>query len=183
MKGKFLAVFGLASLALIAPAQAQNSDLIGALLGGVGGAVAGAQFGKGKGQLAATAVGALGGALVGRSVGQSVDRANDAYYTSTPTYYAPPQPAYVYPASAGTVYYAPPYYHRPHYYYPPPAVVYAPPPPPPPVAAPQVVTNSGQYCREYTAPITIDGHQVEGYGQACQQPDGSWKLGPLQPVR
>jgi surface antigen len=35
---------------------------------------------------------------------------------------------------------------------------------------------SGQYCREYQHTITVDGKQERGYGTACRQPDGSWKI-------
>jgi hypothetical protein len=50
------------------------------------------------------------------------------------------------------------------------------PPPPPPVAvapAPQVI---GQDCREFTAPVTVNGQSVEATGEACLQPDGTWKV-------
>ena len=35
---------------------------------------------------------------------------------------------------------------------------------------------SGKYCREYTQKIIIGGQKQTGYGTACRQPDGSWKL-------
>lgn len=34
----------------------------------------------------------------------------------------------------------------------------------------------GRYCREYNTTITIDGRAKRGYGTACRQPDGSWKI-------
>lgn len=34
------------------------------------------------------------------------------------------------------------------------------------------------YCREYQQTITIEGRTQQGYGTACLQPDGSWKLLP-----
>jgi surface antigen len=34
----------------------------------------------------------------------------------------------------------------------------------------------GQYCREFTQNVTIGGQQHQGYGTACRQPDGSWKI-------
>lgn len=33
--------------------------------------------------------------------------------------------------------------------------------------------------REYQARVTINGEEVDAYGTACLQPDGSWKKGPL----
>jgi surface antigen len=35
---------------------------------------------------------------------------------------------------------------------------------------------SGQYCREYQQTITVGGEKHQGYGTACRQPDGSWKI-------
>ena len=34
--------------------------------------------------------------------------------------------------------------------------------------------------REYRSKIMVGGKQVEGYGTACLQPDGSWRYGPAQ---
>lgn len=36
--------------------------------------------------------------------------------------------------------------------------------------------------REYQTEIVVGGESVQGYGQACLQPDGSWYRGPAQPV-
>lgn len=33
-----------------------------------------------------------------------------------------------------------------------------------------------EYCREFTQIIEVGGRKEEGYGTACQQPDGSWKI-------
>ncbi len=35
---------------------------------------------------------------------------------------------------------------------------------------------SGQYCREFEQTVTIEGKRQSGYGTACRQPDGSWKI-------
>ena len=37
-------------------------------------------------------------------------------------------------------------------------------------------TAGGSYCREYQTTVTIDGKAERGYGTACRQPDGSWKI-------
>jgi len=34
----------------------------------------------------------------------------------------------------------------------------------------------GQYCREYRQEIIVGGQKQQGYGTACRQPDGSWKI-------
>lgn len=62
------------------------------------------------------------------------------------------------------------------YYYPPPPPIYVPPPAvyPQPQAAPGPTMGGG--CREYAVPITVGGQRVQGYGIACPQPDGTWKI-------
>jgi surface antigen len=35
---------------------------------------------------------------------------------------------------------------------------------------------SGQYCREFEQTVTIEGKRQSGYGTACRQPDGTWKI-------
>lgn len=37
-------------------------------------------------------------------------------------------------------------------------------------------TAAGTYCREYTQTITVGGRAERGYGTACRQPDGSWRV-------
>jgi surface antigen len=41
---------------------------------------------------------------------------------------------------------------------------------------PAYETNRGMYCREFTQEIWIGGRREEGYGTACREPDGSWKI-------
>jgi surface antigen len=36
--------------------------------------------------------------------------------------------------------------------------------------------EQGQNCREYVTTITVDGQEVQGYGTACRQPDGTWMI-------
>jgi len=31
-------------------------------------------------------------------------------------------------------------------------------------------------CRDFTAPVTVEGQQQQAVGQTCQQPDGSWQV-------
>jgi surface antigen len=131
--------------------QKQN---VGTVLGGVGGAVAGAQFGSGTGRLVGVAAGTLIGALLGSEVGKSLDRADHVYmeranqraFESTPS---GTQVSWRNPDSgnAGTV-----------------------------VPQPAYQTKSGEYCREFQQTITVGGETQQGYGTACRQPDGSWKV-------
>ena len=56
---------------------------------------------------------------------------------------------------------------------------------PPPPATPQYPTTAQiSPClqeREYRTKIMVGGKEVEGYGTACLQPDGSWRYGAAQP--
>jgi hypothetical protein len=51
-----------------------------------------------------------------------------------------------------------------------------PPPPPPPVVVAPAPQIAGQDCREFTAPVTVNGQPAEATGEACLQPDGSWRV-------
>lgn len=39
-----------------------------------------------------------------------------------------------------------------------------------------------QYCREFTQTFSIGNKTEKGYGTACLQPDGSWKIVSQRPV-
>lgn len=67
---------------------------------------------------------------------------------------------------------------RPVYYYPP-RVQYVAVPQPVYITAPApapVMAQNNSYCREFTRNIVIGGQVRQGYGNACQQPDGSWEI-------
>ena len=34
----------------------------------------------------------------------------------------------------------------------------------------------GTYCREYQQTINVGGEVQQGYGKACRQPDGTWRI-------
>lgn len=36
--------------------------------------------------------------------------------------------------------------------------------------------GDGEYCREYTRTIVIGGRKQQGYGTACMEPDGTWRI-------
>ena len=64
-----------------------------------------------------------------------------------------------------------------------PRYVVAPPPPPPPPpmqamppAPPAPVLVGARECREFQQTIVVNGEQQQGYGKACRQPDGTWKI-------
>lgn len=130
-----------------------NKSDIGMLLGAGGGAVAGAQFGKGRGRLVGVAAGTLLGAALGRSIGGSLDKADMAYYNNASqntleTAKTGSTSAWSNPDSgtSGTI------------------------------TPTRTYEVSGSYCREYTQTIRVQGKLEEGYGKACRQPDGSWRI-------
>ena len=60
-----------------------------------------------------------------------------------------------------------------------PQVASGPPPPAYPSAAPVYPCLQE---REYRTRIMVGGKEVEGYGTACLQPDGSWRYGAAEPT-
>ena len=130
-----------------------NKQLIGTGGGALLGGLAGSQIGGGSGRLWATGAGVLLGGLLGSEIGSSLDRADQAYAAQAN------QRAYSAPigetirwnnpdsGNYGTI---------------------------TPVRDGR--TSSGAYCREYTQTIYVGGRSESGYGTACQQPDGSWRV-------
>lgn len=144
-----------AAVSLTACQQVQNNpkQTAGTVLGGIGGAVVGSQFGKGTGQIAATAAGTLLGAFVGSEIGSSLDKADkmEAERAHQTAMAAPVGDTIRWnnPDSghSGTV-----------------------------TTVKDGRTDSGRYCREYKTTVQIDGRDEVAYGQACQQPDGTWRV-------
>lgn len=130
-----------------------NKQLLGTGGGAVLGGLAGSQIGGGSGRLWATGAGVLLGALVGSEIGASLDNADIAYANSAN------QRAYTAPVGEtirwnnpesgnyGTV-----------------------------TPTRSGTDNYGRVCREYNQTIYVGGKQQSGYGTACQQSDGSWKV-------
>jgi hypothetical protein len=57
--------------------------------------------------------------------------------------------------------------------------VVAPPPPPMqtmPQAQPAPAYVGARECREFQQTIVVNGQEQPGYGKACRQPDGTWKI-------
>ncbi len=152
-RNKILPAMVAASL-LTACADMGAKQTGGSVLGGVGGAVAGAQFGKGKGQLAATALGAVLGAFIGSEVGKSLDRADQMAMTraSESAHTAPVGQAISWnnPESGNHGSITP--------------------------VRDGTDRASGAYCREYQTTVVVDGKTEKAFGQACRQPDGTWKV-------
>lgn len=158
LSATLVAGLGLAGCAGHDTAYGQNSGGIskqtgGAALGAVVGGLAGSQFGGGRGQLVTTGLGVLLGALAGSEVGKSLDRADVAYMNraQSQVYTAPVGQTISWsnPQSGNSGTYTPLRDGR---------------------------TSTGAYCREYQQTIYVGGRQETATGQACQNPDGSWKI-------
>ena len=48
--------------------------------------------------------------------------------------------------------------------------------PTPPQMAQTAPQGDPQNCREFTAQVTVGGQPQQAVGQACQQPDGTWRV-------
>jgi surface antigen len=127
---------------------------IGTVLGGVGGAVIGSTMGGGNGRIATTAAGAILGGFAGSALGKSLDQA-DAMYANQTAQKAleTSEPGQSLPwrnpqsGNSGSITPEAPYQ-----------------------------TADGTYCREYHQTIIVGGEKQHGYGRACRQSDGSWKI-------
>ena len=131
-----------------------NKQGAGGALGLVSGGILGAQFGKGEGRLLAAGLGAIIGGLVGSSIGKSLDEHDQLMMER---------------ASQKSLEYAPTgsktEWRNPdsgHHGYVVPAKAYT--------------DRQGAYCREYTQIIVVGDQEEKGYGTACRQPDGQWKI-------
>lgn len=131
-----------------------NKQQAGTLGGAVVGGVLASEVGGGSGRLWATGAGVLLGALVGSEIGASLDRA-DMIYAERAV-----QTAHTAPIGETVSWNNPESGHK---------------------GSVTPVRDgysqvSKSYCREYEQTVYIDGHEEVGYGTACQQPDGRWKV-------
>jgi surface antigen len=131
-----------------------TKEQVGSVAGAIGGAWLGSNLGKGKGQIVGIAAGTLLGTYIGNQVGQSLDKADLKYYEQTSQYSLEETKTdqtseWANPdtGNSGTI---------------------------TPTRTYQLADNT--YCREYTQTINVGGKTVEGYGTACRQPDGTWKI-------
>lgn len=130
-----------------------NKQLIGTGGGALLGGIAGSQIGGGSGRLWATGAGVLLGGLLGSEIGSSLDNADRAYaQQATSSAYSAPVGQTIRwnnPDSGnyGTI-----------------------------TPTRSGTDNGGRVCREFHQTIYVGGKQESGYGTACQQSDGSWKI-------
>lgn len=130
----------------------RDQETAGAIIGGVIGGVIGHQFGDGRGNTAMTVLGAAAGAIIGGELAR--DRAISRYereaaymaFESTPT----GRPVrWNDPDGRSQGYYTPVRTWR---------------------------STRGVYCREYQQVVVINGREQRAYGNACRQPDGTWRI-------
>ncbi len=130
-----------------------DKELIGTGGGAIIGGILGSQVGGGSGRLWATGAGVLLGALAGSEIGSSLDKA-DQTYANQANQNAQSGPVgetvtWNNPESGnyGSV-----------------------------TPTRDGYSSAGRYCREYQQTIVVGGKEESAYGQACQQPDGSWEI-------
>ena len=130
-----------------------NKQMAGTLAGGAAGAVAATNIGKGRGNIAAIAIGTLLGAAIGGEIGKSLDKADQRYLNNTA------QASFEHaPTGVTSQWNNPDSGHSGTF------------------TPTRTYQYGGGYCREYTQTIYVGGRTQEGYGNACRQPDGSWKF-------
>jgi surface antigen len=155
MKKRILSSLLLVTLAAGSLAACQEGNNRGGsrLAGAVAGGLVGSQFGGGSGKLVGVGVGALLGGVIGDKIGQDLDSRdrNMAYNTSQKAFEATPTGRTVQWKNPDSGHYGQ-------------------------ITPTKTVYHGGNVCREYQQKITVGGKTVEGYGTACRQKDGSWKI-------
>ena len=153
---KFVLACGVAASLAVAGCESSQygqKQTVGGLTGAALGGLLGAQFGGGRGQLATTAVGVLLGALAGSEIGRTMDQVDrmKASQAATQATQAPLGQTITWnnPNTGNYGTYTP---------------------------TRDGTSSSGEYCREYQQTVTIGGQTQQGYGIACRQPDGTWRL-------
>ncbi len=145
----------LIALILTACATTQGGDRSKTIIGGLGGAAAGGFLGAAVGgDTAGIIAGTLIGGLIGGAIGDRLDAADrrearEAAQVSLEISRSGNATAWNNPDSgnSGTI-----------------------------TPTRTFQTANGQYCREFQQTITIAGEENQGFGTACRQSDGSWKI-------
>ena len=151
---KIVALVAASALTLGACEHYGQKEAGGTLIGAGLGGLLGSQFGHGTGKLVATGLGVAAGGLLGNHIGRSLDRADQAYL------YRASERAQTAPVGETITWNNP---QSGNYgSVTPTREGYQP--------------STGAYCREYQQEIVVGGKRQQGYGQACRQPDGSWKV-------
>ncbi|MCW8964205.1 MAG: RT0821/Lpp0805 family surface protein [Gammaproteobacteria bacterium] len=149
----------VSSMAVVAEECQGNKEAVGTVVGALLGGIVGSQIGKGSGKKAATVLGVVAGGYAGNRYGESLDCKDQQYHSQTAHEALEYQPAgrpssWKNPDSghSGSI---------------------------TPVKTWQ--RDNGQYCRDYTQSIVVDGKVEEANGTACRGDDGSWQIVSNQP--
>jgi len=147
---KTLKITTILLLALSLTACAGNKREIGTILGAAAGAYGGSFIGNGYGRTAAIAGGTLLGAYIGGEYGQywdDVDAMRAQYVLERGR--SGQQATWTNPDTGSQVAMTPQPVYR---------------------------SASGQNCRSYQVDVVIAGVSQHAWGNACRQPDGSWRI-------
>lgn len=154
MKRTLSAVLVTSVVLLAGCESAGDKQVLGGVLAAAGGGLLGSQFGGGSGKAAMTALGAVGGLLIGSSIGKSMDdvdklKQRQGAQRAFETAPSGTSTAWSNPDSGASGSVTPTRTYQ---------------------------RGDGAYCREFTQTINVGGKSEQGYGTACRQPDGSWKI-------
>jgi surface antigen len=129
--------------------SARPNQAIGAVSGALAGGLIGSAFGRGGGNIAATVAGAAIGGMLGGAIGQSLDEADRerAYFAQEDAFTTGRRTEWR--GDRGAYGYVEPG---------------------------RAFESRDGYCREYSHTIYIGGRPQQGYGTACREPDGSWRI-------
>lgn len=145
----FLTLLLIAILA--APMVAcQTKQEGGAVMGGVLGGVLGSNVGGGQGNTAAIIAGTILGAWVGSEMGRYMDENDERKARSALEYNRDNQSSSWHNPNTGADVSTMP--------------------------TRTYQSASGDNCREYQTTVTVSGKHEKAYGNACRQPDGTWKV-------
>lgn len=146
----------LSASILLAACQTENwggGETFGTLGGAAAGGLIGSQIGHGSGKAAATLAGVLLGGFAGNQLGSMVDEGDRRAAARAE------QRAYAAPIGQQITWNNPQNGNS--------GVI---------VPVRDGYDQGGAYCREFQQTITVGGQKQQGFGKACQQPDGSWKI-------
>ncbi len=148
-----IALLGIALTACMGASAPGPKTQVGAATGAAAGGLLGAAVG---GDSEGILAGVLLGGLVGGAIGNSLDQADRAHLGRA-TYYGLEST----PSGEVSEWYNPDSGHSGWIE---------------PTRAWE--SASGRYCREYPQTIRVGGRRKRGYGTACRQRDGSWRIVP-----
>jgi surface antigen len=149
-----IALAAAAASLLLGACNPGAKEGIGTLAGAALGGWAGSQIGSGEGRGIAIATGVMLGGLFGNQIGKGLDKADRLEAERTgqvalETNRSGTTSTWHNPDSGNSGSFTP---------------------------KPAYRADNGQYCREYTQEIEVGGKRETGYGRACRQADGTWKI-------